>query len=93
MVVTFVVIILALIGGFVVCDAAFDDEDEPGDLGAPTWVMDREEDNENGRDCYQSEAPCSDDDFSPSFDKSPVEDSFNPTICLPFAKCGEEDAA
>lgn len=38
--------------------------------------------NENSRDCYQAEAPCSDDDLSPSFDKSPVEDSFDPTICV-----------
>lgn len=53
--------------------------------------------NENGRDCYQAEAPCSDDDLSPSFDKSPVEDSFifEPHVCLPFSEChfdGERDS-
>jgi hypothetical protein len=35
---TVVVVLLAIIGGFVVCDAAFDDDGEPGDLGAPAWV-------------------------------------------------------
>lgn len=65
-IVTIVIVILALIGGFVVCDAAFDDEDEPGDLGAPAWVLrDRGCDDQSctdHRDCYQARAECSDDD-------------------------------
>jgi hypothetical protein len=61
MVVTVIVIVFALIGGFVVCDLAFDDENEPGDLGAPAWTMDRDERNRNG-DCRHTNGPCSDDD-------------------------------
>lgn len=34
---------------------------------------------------------CNDQDFSPSFDKSPVQDSFNPVICLPTATCNFGD--
>lgn len=47
-IVTVVVVILALVGGFVVCDAAFDDEDEPGDLGAPALI--HSSDPPDGRD-------------------------------------------
>lgn len=42
---------------------------------------------DNRGDCRGSEAPCEDNDFSPSFDKSPVEDSFDPVICLPGSTC------
>lgn len=42
-------------------------------------------------DCENATAECQDNDFSPKFDKSPVEDSFNPTICLPFARCGQPE--
>lgn len=45
---------------------------------------DKEQDN-SGK-CRNAEN-CQDNDFSPSFDKSPVQDSFNPTICLPASTC------
>lgn len=45
-----------------------------------------EEDNRG--DCRNSEGPCEDNDFSPSFDKSPVEDSFKiGPVCLPGSTC------
>lgn len=63
MIVTTVVVILAMVGLFVVCDAVFDDEDEPGDLGlAPAYVMDRDERNRNGNDCHRSQGHCEDND-------------------------------
>lgn len=60
MIMTVIVVVLAMIGGFVVCDMAIDDQDEPGDLSAPTWVLDDDR-NRNGNDCNDSEN-CSDDD-------------------------------
>jgi len=52
--------------------------------------------NRGGGECRDAEGNCSDDDFSPRFDDSPVDRSFNPTICLPFARCnpgeGEQGA-
>jgi hypothetical protein len=43
----------------------------------------------NQGDCRNTEAGanCEDNDFSPSFDKSPVQDSFNLVICLPMSTC------
>lgn len=44
--------------------------------------------NENGgKDCQWANGHCEDNDFSPNFDDSPVEDSFNPVVCLPFSSC------
>lgn len=43
--------------------------------------------NRGGGECRDAEGNCSDDDFSPRFDDSPVDRSFNPTICLPFSRC------
>lgn len=48
---------------------------------------DREGSCNRSGDCNNSDAPCEDNDFSPTFDKSPVQDSFNPVICLPGATC------
>ena len=97
LIITAVAIILLFVG----IDACFEDEDEENDLGwVPLTELARRGDecrNQCGNehpDCYKAEAPCSDDDFSPSFDKSPVEDSFNVTVCLPGASCpseGEDD--
>ncbi|MCA1572367.1 MAG: hypothetical protein LC798_19105 [Chloroflexi bacterium] len=93
------IIVLLFIGIGVCGDAIFEDEDEENDLG---WVpvaelMDRDEDNDPRHDCYRAEASCEDNDFSPSFDKSPVEDSFQITVCLPGSTCNgaapEEEAA
>lgn len=91
-------LIVFVIMGMALCgDAIFEDEDEENDLGwgpGVELVTGRDEcRNQCGNehpDCYKARAACSDDDFSPSFDKSPVEDSFNPTICLPYAHCGGE---
>jgi hypothetical protein len=41
--------------------------------------------NANG-DCQNTEA-CEDNDLSPSFQDSPVNQSFNPVVCLPMATC------
>lgn len=40
-------------------------------------------------DCRGTEGRCEDNDFSPSFQDSPVRDAFNfsPQICLPGATC------
>lgn len=95
-------IVLALFAAMAICgDALFEDEDEKDDLGwgPRTELADHDHDDDGGSrnkrnsndDCAKAEAPCSDDDFSPSFDKSPVEDSFNPHICMPFATCGPEE--
>lgn len=79
MLVSLFVTVLAIIGMFFLFDLCIDDESEPGDLGAPAWILRSEppggrdgpgrdgdcEDqcnNENGRDCYQAQAECSDDD-------------------------------
>lgn len=65
-----VVFFLLLVGAFfATCDALFDDEDEPGDLGQAALVMssyekrdhDDERQSRNRNDCNQSEN-CSDDD-------------------------------
>jgi hypothetical protein len=37
-------------------------------------------------DCQNTEA-CEDNDLSPSFQDSPVNQSFNPVVCLPMATC------
>jgi hypothetical protein len=80
----FVVVVLLAFGA---CLAIADDDDEENSMSPPAWVMDRDEDNDPRHDCYKAEAPCSDDDFSPSFDKSPVEDSFIVTICVVPDSC------
>lgn len=93
-----VFIAAAIIATFLAMDACFDDEDEEEDLGwaGPVATMGGDEEdnrsskNRNGdSDCRDARAACSDDDFSPSFDKSPVEDSFifEPHVCLPFSEC------
>lgn len=79
-----------LVAGLAVCgDALFEDEDEVNDLGAPAWMMDRNEEPCQGQDscqgrgdCYQAKEPCEDNDLSPSFQDSPVDRSFNPVICI-----------
>jgi hypothetical protein len=38
-------------------------------------------------DCYEAKQPCEDNDLSPSFQDSPVENSFNPVVCLPGSTC------
>lgn len=45
--------------------------------------------NRGGGECRGAEGTCEDNDFSPSFDKSPVDDSFifAPVICLPGSTC------
>jgi hypothetical protein len=70
---------------FVTCDAVWDDEDEADDIGAPAWVMDRGDGddnrggrNENGRDCEGSE-DCS--TLSPSFEDSPIIVCVEPGSC------------
>jgi hypothetical protein len=90
----FVVIAVAVIVlGFVACDALFDDEDEKDDLGwVPVTVLDndyeRDGDEKAGSsDCRDARAACEDNDFSPEFDRSPVEDSFNPQICVMPGSC------
>lgn len=57
-----VALALAITAVFVACDALWDDEDEADDVGAPAWVMDRDERNRNGNDCNDNEGECSDDD-------------------------------
>lgn len=44
-------------------------------------------------DCRGTKGHCEDNDFSPSFQDSPVRDAFNfsPQICLPGATCHFED--
>lgn len=42
---------------------------------------------DNRGDCRNTDQPCSDDDFSPRFDDSPVDHSFNPAVCLPGSTC------
>lgn len=96
MLVTLAVVILAVIGGFVVCDAVFDDEDEPGDLGQGRVELvagggggrggdcdgDRSCENRPGSDdCRDARAHCEDNDASPSFQDSPV------ILCLPGSTC------
>ena len=43
-------------------------------------------------DCRDSGSNCQDNDFSPSFEDSPVRDAFNfaPVICLPGSTCNVE---
>lgn len=65
-------------------------------VGAPAQANNDEGDDNrrNGSDdCAHAKAECEDNDFSPTFDKSPVEDSFifEPTICMPYAHCDGED--
>lgn len=47
------------------------------------------------RHCAENEGDCTDNhrSFSPTFDKSPVDHSFNfsPTICLPGSTCNTRD--
>lgn len=87
------VVALVLIGGFATCDALWDDESEPGDVGMPALVAYHESDE------YEYGSDYSSDDrnrnrgrnrgaFSPGpFDRSPV-DAFNGnTICLPGSTC------
>lgn len=76
---------LLIMAVFVTCDALFDDEDEVDDIGAPAWIMDRGDGddnrggrNKNGRDCEGSE-DCS--TFSPSFEDSPVIVCVQPDAC------------
>lgn len=70
--------LLVLAGGFVVCDALIDDEDEPNDLGMPALVLDHDGDDYDQR--YGSEDDRNrnrDRDrgaFSPGpFDRSPID--------------------
>lgn len=93
--ITLVVILLAIAGLFVACDALFDDDDEPGDLGAPALVLERHRDSgdrDHGRDsrgdCEASDN-CQDNDFSPDLEDSPV------IVCLPSSTCnfGEGETA
>lgn len=76
---------------FVACDSMFDDSDETDDLGQGTELVASRNGN-GGGDCAKAEAECSDDDFSPTFDKSPVEDSFNLTVCVMPGSCTDETA-
>lgn len=45
--------------------------------------------NRGGGECRGAEGNCEDNDFSPSFQDSPVRDAFNfaPQVCLPGATC------
>lgn len=67
---------------FTVCVAVGDDEDS----WAPMLVADNE--GKQG-DCREvdEDGYCEDNDFSPSFQDSPVDRSFNPVICLPMSTC------
>lgn len=65
-------------------------QDEPGgcdDKGLIQLPLDNNDGGNEHRDCENNQSQCSDDDFSPSFEDSPVRDSFNPTICLPLSRC------
>lgn len=91
------VVCALLLGGIIAtCDAAFDDEDEPGDLGAPTLIVARDRngddrsDGKNSRGKCEGAERCEDQDFSPSFDNSPI------IICIQPGACdfgGDEAAA
>lgn len=97
------VVIAAIVLMFVAADACIDDESEErngDDLGQGVELVtsydyddgDGDEKSGNGSgECAGATAPCSDDDASPSFTDSPVEDSFNPVFCLPFSRCEFDD--
>lgn len=59
------------------------EEEEPLIPLLPYSDNDDHNKNRNGNDCNRSSAECNDNDFSPSFDKSPVDI----TICLPQSTC------
>lgn len=97
------VIILLIVGAFATCDALWNDEDERDDLGGLGRIElvshhrsgDEGSDNKNGSDdCSGARDGCQDNDLSvyPSFDKSPVERSFNPTICVMPGSCPPAEA-
>lgn len=48
---------------------------------------------DNRGDCRNTDQPCSDDDFSPRFDDSPVDHSFNfgPVCVMPGSCTGQPD--
>lgn len=89
-----VLFVVVVIFAFGVCLAATCDDDNSD--SAPVLVEkkhdkkhdDRDQDRSNGKNsrgkCEGADY-CDDRDFSPTFDKSPVQDSFN--ICLPGATC------
>lgn len=66
----------------------------PTAVAAPAYA-DNEPCSEEGAcqnrsgDCRETQegSYCSDDDLSPSFEDSPVRDSFNPVVCLPMSTC------
>lgn len=74
----FVVLFGIVAGTCVACD----DEDENGfrpelELVSHHRDGDESSNNENGRDCYQAQAECSDDDKI----------DFRPVVCLPESHC------
>lgn len=92
------VFVVIVIFGFGVCVAICSDDDDND--SAPALVAskhhkhdggrerDRKQDRSTGKNsrgkCEGADY-CDDRDFSPTFDKSPVQDSFN--VCLPGATC------
>lgn len=99
MIILLVVVFLILAGVFASCDALFEDEDEPGDLGYRVELVSHEYD---GGDCYGDDCAPQDYDnrgednrragISPGpFDRSPVDFRDNRvTVCFPFARCDSQ---
>jgi hypothetical protein len=82
------ILVVLVVIGFVACLAATDEDDEQTMM----WTRDQQEEPCHGEDsckgdCAETESGgyCSDDDLSPSFEDSPVRDSFNfgPVCVLP----------
>lgn len=85
----FIVVVLL---GFGTCVAVCSDDDDHD--SAPALVAKKHKDGghkedrssgKNSRGKCEGADYCDDRDFSPTFDKSPVQDSFN--VCLPGATC------
>lgn len=89
----FVVLMLLAFGACLAVADDDDDEDGISRLPRNAHVANRDGgDRDRGRDSRgdcESSKQCSDDDFSPSFDESPV------YLCLPNAEChfGEDESA
>lgn len=90
-------VVVALVVG--TCVACVDDDDDENGFGwaeVAEYDYDRDGDDSSGNgsgDCAEARAQCSDSDFSPTFDKSPVDiRDNNVQVCLPFARCGGDES-
>jgi hypothetical protein len=71
------------------CIAVAADDDDGDEESAPAWVADRDDhDRESERGCAGADEPCESREASPSFEDSPVKDSFNfGPICVMPDSC------